>query len=68
MPYLSFESGQLDERVKQKLIAQLTQLSVEITGIPKEYFFVSIKEIPDSDIAVGGKTVEAMKNELKKNK
>ncbi|WP_108870335.1 4-oxalocrotonate tautomerase DmpI [Aquimarina aquimarini] len=66
MPYISFESGKLEKEIKQKLIKQLTEISVSITGIPKELFFISIKEIPDDDIAVGGKTVTEMKKELKK--
>ncbi|WP_103863555.1 tautomerase family protein [Aquimarina sp. I32.4] len=66
MPYISFESGKLEKKIKQKLIEQLTEVSVDITGIPKELFFISIKEIPDGDIAVGGKTVTEMKKELKK--
>ncbi len=65
MPYISFESGELDKKVKQELIKNLTEVSAEITGIPKELFFVSIKEIPDDDIAVGGKTVTEMKKQLK---
>ncbi len=66
MPYISFESGKLEKEIKQKLIKQLTEISVDITGIPKDLFLVSIKEIPDDDIAVGGKTVTEMKRELKK--
>lgn len=66
MPYISFESGKLEKEIKQKLIKQLTEVSVDITGIPKDLFLVSIKEIPDDDIAVGGKTVTEMKRELKK--
>ncbi|BDS10822.1 4-oxalocrotonate tautomerase DmpI [Aureispira anguillae] len=68
MPYISFESGQLDKKTKQALIQKLTEVSVEITGIPKELFLVSIKEIPDDDIAVGGKTVTTMKKELNEQK
>lgn len=66
MPYISFESGKLEKKIKQELIQKLTEISVEITGIPKELFLVSIKEIPDDDIAVGGKTVTEMKRELTK--
>ncbi len=66
MPYISFESGKLDKRVKAELIKGLTELSAEISGIPKELFFVSIKEIPDDDIAIGGKTVSKMKEQLEK--
>lgn len=44
----------------------MTNISVEITGIPKELFSVIIREIPDEDFAVGGVTVKELKERLKK--
>jgi len=64
MPFIAFESGQLSPEVKEELIERLTQVSVEVTGIPKELFLVSIREQPDDSIAVGGKTVKKIKQEL----
>lgn len=66
MPIIKFESGRLTKEIKQNLIKKLTDISAEITGISKELFFVSIHEIPDDDIAVGGKTVKEMKKTLNK--
>ncbi len=66
MPYIAFEAGQLPAEVKEKLITTLTEVSAEITGIPKHLFLVSIRELPDDSIAVGGKTVRALKEELGK--
>jgi 4-oxalocrotonate tautomerase len=66
MPYIAFESGQLSAEVKAKLIKTLTEVSAEITGIPKHLFLVSIRELPDDSIAVGGKTIRALKEELGK--
>ncbi|WP_422090087.1 4-oxalocrotonate tautomerase DmpI [Tenacibaculum ovolyticum] len=66
MPYISFETGKLEKKTKKKLIEQLTEVSADITGIPKGLFFVSIKEFPDDNIAVGGKTVTEIKKELRK--
>jgi len=43
---------------------RLTEVSVEITGIPKELFFVSVHELQDDDIAIGGITVTEMKAHL----
>jgi len=65
MPIITFEAGKLTKEVKKNLIQELTNISAEITGIPKELFFISIREIPDDDIAIGGVTVTEMKNELK---
>ncbi len=66
MPFIAFESGQLTDDVKEKLIEKLTDVSVEITGIPKELFLVSIREQPDENIAVGGKSVKQIKKDLAK--
>ena len=66
MPFIAFESGQLSPVVKEQLILRLTEVSVEVTGIPKELFLVSIREQPDENIAVGGKTVKQIKQELSK--
>ncbi len=67
MPIISFESGQLNDAVKVELIEKLTATAAEVTGIPKHLFFVSIRELPDNNIAVGGKTVEQLKWEFGKN-
>ena len=66
MPFIAFESGQLSPEVKEQLILRLTEVSVEVTGIPKELFLVSIREQPDENIAVGGKAVKQIKQELSK--
>lgn len=44
MPFIAFEAGQLSEEVKEELIQKLTDVSVEVTGIPKELFLVAIRE------------------------
>ncbi len=53
MPSIIFESGQLAGPVKEQLITQLTEISEKITGIPKEYFLMTIREQPDENIAMG---------------
>ncbi len=65
MPLITFEAGQLSQEIKNQLLEKLTEISVEITGIPKDKFFVSIRELPDENIAVGGKSVTQIKKELK---
>lgn len=68
MPIIEFTAGKLTREVKDQLITQLTDISVEITGIPRHLFFVTINEKPDEDIAVGGVSVEKLKEELNKQK
>lgn len=66
MPLITFESGSLPEDVKRRLIQKLTEVSAEITGIPHETFFVSIREMPDENVAIGGVTVKEIKQRLGK--
>ena len=64
MPVIVFEAGQLKKEVKAELIRRLTEVSVEVTGIPKELYIVAIHELPDDDIAVGGVSVRELKERL----
>ncbi len=64
MPIITFESGQLAPETKAALIERLTDVAVEVTGIPKHLFFVSLHILPDDEIAVGGKSVAQLKREL----
>lgn len=61
MPLITFEAGKLTEDVKFELIQKLTNISSEITGIPRESFFISIREMPDENVAIGGITVKEIK-------
>jgi 4-oxalocrotonate tautomerase len=67
MPFIAFESAQLSPEIKEQLIKRLTEVSVEVTGIPKELFLVSIREQPDENIAVGGKSIKKIKQKLSDN-
>lgn len=65
MPYIAFESGLLPSETRDELIFRLTEVGAKVTGIPAELFLVSIRELPDQNIAVGGKTAERLKHELR---
>ena len=67
MPFISFESAQSSPEIKERLIERLTEVSVEVTGIPKDLFLVSIREQLDENIALGGKTIKKIKQELSEN-
>lgn len=64
MPLIVYETGQLPKEVKAELIQQLTATAAQVTGIPKEMFFVAIHEVPDDDMAVGGVTVTELKRQV----
>lgn len=66
MPLITFESGKLTDNIKQELIQKLTEISAEITGIPKESFFISIREQPDENIAIGGISVKEIRKKFVK--
>ena len=63
MPYITVESGVLSDRQKVELIKQLTAISSEIMKIPQDFFVTTIKEVPDKNFGIGGKTIDLVKAE-----
>lgn len=69
MPLITVESGSLTEMQKEELIARLTDISSQIMNIPKDFFMVTIKELPNKNIGIGGRSIEKIKEEYNnKNK
>lgn len=68
MPYITVEGGNLSDKQKEMLIKRLTEVSSEIMNVPPEFFITTIKELPDKNIGIGGKTIDVLKDEyLKRN-
>jgi len=65
MPLITIESGELTTKQKEQLIEKMTQVASEITNVPSDFFFVTIKELSDSNIGIGGKTIDKIKAEYK---
>jgi len=63
MPYITVESGQLTTEQKEKLIKRLTEVSAEIMNMPQEFFIITIKELLDQNIGIGGKSIDKVKEE-----
>lgn len=63
MPYITVESGVLSDTQKEELIKQLTEISSQIMKIPQEYFVTTIKELPDKNFGIGGKTIDKIRTE-----
>lgn len=63
MPYIAVESGSLSDEQKETLIMRLTEVSAEIMKVPPEFFSVTIKEMPDKNYGIGGKTIDRIKAE-----
>lgn len=67
MPYITVESGNLTDEQKEQLIKKLTEVSSETMKVPQEFFAVTIKELPDKNFGIGGKTIDVVKAEYLKN-
>ncbi len=65
MPYISFESGQLTAEQKKQLIERLTKTAAEILHIPEPFFTVTIKELPDENFGIGGRSIDEIKRNYK---
>ena len=63
MPVLSVTMGEIPKEQKKELIVGLTKTAVDITGIPAQFFVVTINELPDINLGVGGRTVEEIKQD-----
>ena len=63
MPYITVESGTLSDKQKELLIKRLTEVSSEIMNVPQEFFVTTIKELPDKNFGIGGKTIVKVKAE-----
>ena len=63
MPYITIESGALSDKQKELLIKRLTEVSSEIMEVPQEFFVTTIKEVPDINFGIGGKTIDKVKAE-----
>lgn len=66
MPYITVEGGVLSDEQKEQLIKRLTEVSSEIMKVPPEFFMTTIKELPEKNIGIGGKTIDIVKNEYMK--
>ncbi|MCI8422296.1 MAG: 4-oxalocrotonate tautomerase [Lawsonibacter sp.] len=66
MPYITVESGILSDEQKEQLIQQLTKAASEIMQVPQEFFAVTIKELPDKNFGIGGRTIDRVKAEYRR--
>lgn len=65
MPYITIEGGALTKEQKNELIRSVTEVASQITQVPEEFFLVTVKELPDENIGIGGKTIAVIKEEYK---
>lgn len=65
MPYISIENDRLTTEQKRQLIERHTATASEIAPIPAQFFTVTIKELPDKDFGIGGKSIDEIKRSYK---
>lgn len=68
MPYITIEGGSLTSEQKSELIRRMTEVASEVTHIPAEFFLCTIKELPDENIGIGGRTIDVIKREYSSTK
>ncbi len=67
MPVINIVSGKIAPEVKQELIKELTESASRIMNIPTRYFTLTINELEDENIGVGGESVSSLKQQADKN-
>ena len=58
MPHITIESGALSDEQKEILIKRLLEVSSEIMNVLQDFFSVTIKELPDKNFGIGGKSID----------
>ena len=51
------------EQYHPQVIQKLTQTASEVMHVPQEFFTVTIKELPDLNFGIGGRTIDKVKME-----
>jgi 4-oxalocrotonate tautomerase len=58
MPIVTITMRKTTPETKQELIKKMTETAVQITNIPDHHFVFSINELDDTNLGIGGKTIE----------
>ena len=68
MPYITIEGGFMSDEQKERLMQELTAVSAKIMNVPEEFFLITIKELPDKNISIGGKAIDIVKQKYMNKK
>ena len=58
MPIITITMRKTAPETKKQLIEKITATAVQITKIPDHHFVFSINELDDTNLGIGGKTIE----------
>lgn len=67
MPYITMESGELSDAQEEELRWRLTEASSETMNAPPEFFVITLKEVPDKNFGISGKTIDVVKAEYEQS-
>lgn len=62
MPVITLEAASLDKEQKEQLVAEFTESAARIMNMPKESFYVFLKENILENVGVGGVILSNKKN------
>lgn len=65
MPYIRIEGGTMSAEQKKELIERLTAVSSEIMRVPPQFFTVTINELSDDNIGIGGRPIGEIKKDYR---
>lgn len=54
MPVITLEAASLNDEQKRMLVAEFTESAARIMNLPKEVFYVFLKENAPDNVGVGG--------------
>ncbi len=54
MPVITFETAKLTKEQKSEIAKEFTDTAAKVTGLPKETFYVFVKENDLENVGVGG--------------
>lgn len=58
MPVITFEITKLTREQKQQIVESFTDTATKVTGLPRESFYVFLKENDLGNVGVGGKLLD----------
>lgn len=58
MPVITFEITKLTREQKQQIVESFTETATKVTGLPRESFYVFLKENDLGNVGVGGKLLD----------
>lgn len=64
MPVITMEVGKLSKEQKKDLVKGFTDVASQITGIDKNFIIAVIREWPDENLGIDGRTVEEIKSKF----